>query len=178
MRRIINFLKIILSPKTWRYLSYLLNRLWLDNISAVPRLRYLGKGTVIEPTACFNVPENVSIGKNCHINRFCCLWASERSKIVIGDNGLMGPSVGIFSSNHGHDVGSTPMIDQPVEEKDIIIGNNVWLGAHVVILPGVKISDDVIVAAGAVVTKDVPANSVVGGVPAKVIGERGAVKKA
>lgn len=89
----------------------------------------------------------------------------------------MGPGVGIFSSNHGHERGGVPMINQAVEEKDVIIGNNVWLGAHVVVLPGVTIGDGVIVAAGAVVTKDIPSNVVVGGVPAKVIGERDAAKK-
>lgn len=171
MRRLAKFLRIIFSFKTWRYFGYLLNRLWLDNIAAVPKLQACGAGTVIEPTACFSNPENISIGERCHVNRFCCLWASPNAKITIGDHGLMGPSVAIFTSNHGHQ-GEGAMIDQPFEEKDVTIGKNVWLGAHVVILPGVTIGESAIIAAGAVVTKDIPSYVVAGGIPAKVIKER------
>lgn len=64
------------------------------------------------------------------------------------------------------------MNEQQWMEKDVIIGNGVWLGANAVIVPGLKIGDGSIVAAGAVVTKDVPTNSIVGGVPAKVIKAR------
>jgi acetyltransferase-like isoleucine patch superfamily enzyme len=160
---------IFFSLKTWRYLAYALNRLWLDNISAVPRLKACGEGTVIEPSACFNSPENISIGSNCHINRFCSIWASPNSKITIGDNGLMGPGVSIFSSNHGRNDTGAPMVEQEYEEKDVTIGNDVWLGAHAVILPGVTIGDSSVVAAGAVVSRDVPDGAVVGGVPAKLI---------
>jgi len=145
-----------------------LNRLWLDNISAVPRLRQRGPGTVIEPTATFNSPENISLGHDCHVNRFCCLWASEHASITIGDNGLMGPGVCIFASNHGTRAGS-PMRLQPYQEKDVVVGNDVWLGAGVVVLSGVRIGDGAIVAAGTVVTKDVPPAAVVGGVPARVL---------
>ena len=169
-------LMILTSPRTWKYFAYLLNRLWLDNISAVPRLRQLGEETVVEPTACFNSPENISIGKNCHINRFCCLFASPNSSISIGDNGLMGPGVRIFSSNHGTETGRN-MIDQPYVEKDIMIGNDVWLGANVVITAGVTIGDSTIVAAGATVTKDIPSGVLAGGVPAKVIKQRGIEKE-
>lgn len=169
--KLFKLLKILISPKTWKYFAYSLNRTWLDNISAVPRLKKLGSETVVEPSACFNSPENISIGSKCHVNRFCCLWASPNSSITIGNNGLMGPGVSIFSSNHGTDPG-TPMIEQPYREKDVMIGDNVWLGSHVVVLPGVRIGENTIIAAGAVVSKDIPANVIAGGVPAKIIKER------
>ena len=62
---------------------------------------------------------------------------------------------------------------QPYVEKDVIIGNNVWLGANVVVVAGVKISDGAVVAAGSVVTKNIPPNTIAGGVPAKSISSKG-----
>ena len=83
----------------------------------------------------------------------------------------MGPGVKIFSSNHGSSR-DMPMLDQPFTEKDVTIGNDVWLGANSVVVAGVTIADGALIAAGSVVTKDVLAYQIVGGVPAKVIGER------
>ena len=79
----------------------------------------------------------------------------------------MGPGVRIFSSNHGTEAGEN-MNQQEWVEKDVVVGNDVWLGANAVIVPGVKIGDGAVIAAGAVVTKDVPARVMVAGVPAKV----------
>jgi len=171
MRKVINFLRIVLDYKTYRYLIYYLNRLYLDNINAVRQLGARGKNTVIEPTAVLNCGKNIYIGENCHVNRFSCIWASENSKIKIGNNLLMGPGVSIFSSNHGIEK-TNVMINQPFVEQDVIIGNDVWLGANSTVTAGVKIGDGAIIAAGAVVTKDVAPHTIAGGVPAKFIKER------
>jgi acetyltransferase-like isoleucine patch superfamily enzyme len=77
----------------------------------------------------------------------------------------------MFSSNHRTDLG-IPMNLQPWEERDILVGNDVWIGANAVILAGVAVGDRAIVAAGAVVTRDVPPNTIVGGVPARIIGNQ------
>lgn len=127
----------------------------------------------IHPTASLRCGKNIYLGKNSHINQYCCIWASENSKIILGDNLLMGPGVKIFSSNHSYNDLSLPMNVQPFTEKDISIGNDVWIGANAVITAGVKIGDGSIVAAGAVVTKDIPPYCIAGGVPAKVIKQRG-----
>ena len=76
--------------------------------------------------------------------------------------------VKIFTSNHGTKT-DLPMNEQKWVEKDVNIGNDVWLGANAIVVPGVNIGDGCVVAAGAVVTKDIPAYSIAGGVPAKVI---------
>ncbi len=131
-----------------------------------------GKGVRIHPTASLRCGKNISLGENSHINQYCCVWASKNAKIILGDNLLMGPGAKIFSSNHGTEAGM-PMNRQEWVEKDVVVGNDVWIGANAVIVPGVKIGDGSIVAAGAVVTKDIPCNSVVGGVPARIIKERG-----
>ncbi|OFW63503.1 MAG: hypothetical protein A2Z35_06610 [Actinobacteria bacterium RBG_19FT_COMBO_36_27] len=125
----------------------------------------------IHPTASLRCGENISLGLNSHINQYCCIWASKNSKIVLGDNLLMGPGVKIFSSNHGTKVGIPMNIQTPIE-KDINIGNDVWLGANSVVVAGVTIGDGAIIAAGSVVTKDVPAYTIVGGIPAKPIKKR------
>ena len=122
----------------------------------------------IHPTASLRCGENIYLGENSHINQYCCIWASINSKIVLGDNLLMGPGVRIFASNHNTKLG-LPMNEQDWREKDVVVGNDVWLGANVVVVPGVTIGDSCVVAAGAVVTKDIPSSSIAGGVPAKVI---------
>ena len=125
----------------------------------------------IHPTASLRCGRNIQLGKNSHINQYCCIWASPNSRIILGDNLLMGPGVKIFSSNHGT-ASDDIMNQQEWVEKDIDIGNDVWIGANAVILPGVKIADGAIVAAGAVVTKDIEPYVIVGGVPAKQIKKR------
>ncbi|NPA51298.1 MAG: acyltransferase [Aquificae bacterium] len=118
-------------------------------------------------------PERIYIGDNSTIGAYNVLWAGkEKAVIKIGKNVMTGPYVKIFAFNHGIELSDTPMIEQPVVEKDVIIGNDVWIGAGAIILPGCKIGDGVVIAAGAVVTKDIPSNVIVGGIPAKIIKKR------
>lgn len=126
----------------------------------------------IHPTASIRNGHNVYLGANSHINRYCCIWAGDSSRIILGDNMLMGPGVTMFAVNHGTSV-ELPMTFQNRVYKDIVIGNDVWVGSGAIILAGVNIADGCIVAAGAVVTKDIKDKySIVGGVPAKPIGSR------
>ena len=130
------------------------------------------RGARIHATASIRNAQNVYVGKNSHINHLCCVWAGEKSKIILGDNLLMGPGVGLFSTNHSMNMGQ-PMTFQERKEASIVIGDDVWLGAHSVITAGTHIADGVIVAAGAVVTRSITQEGViVGGIPAKIIGER------
>ena len=127
----------------------------------------------IHPTASIRNPQNVYVGENSHINHLCCIWAGGDSCIRLGANLLMGPGVMMFAGNHGMSR-DMPMNQQPRKERDIVIGDDVWLGAGVVVTTGVRIADGVVVAAGAVVTKSIETPySIVGGVPARVIGSRG-----
>lgn len=130
-----------------------------------------GKDIRIHPTASLRCGRNISLGENSHINQYCCIWASSNARIVMGDNLLMGPGAKIFSSNHGIKRNEL-MNSQQWKEKDVVIGNDVWVGANAVIVPGVTIGNGVVVAAGAVVTKDIPAYTIAAGVPAKPIKAR------
>lgn len=106
---------------------------------------------------------NIQIGKNVFINSGVTLV--DLGGIKIEDQALIGPNATIITVNHPLD----PAKRRSVEPKPVTIGKNAWLGANSTILPGVTIGENAIVAAGAVVSHNVPANSVVAGVPARVI---------
>ena len=107
--------------------------------------------------------KNIYLGKNVFIN--CGCHFQDHGGIYIGDNVLIGSYVVFATINHGQrpdDRSSNYLLP-------IHIGNGVWIGSHATILPGVTVGDNAVIAAGAVVNKDVPKGAVVGGVPAKVI---------
>ena len=107
--------------------------------------------------------KNIHIGKNVFINMGCKF--QDQGGIFIGDGALIGHNVVLATLNHAISPGDrATMIPAPIH-----IGRHVWIGANATVLPGVTIGEGAIVAAGAVVTKDVPKNTMVGGVPARVI---------
>ena len=107
--------------------------------------------------------KNIHIGKNVFINSGCCF--QDQGGIVLGDGFLIGHQVVIATLNHDLD----PKKRGGMYPAPVVLGKNVWVGAHATILAGVTIGDDSVIAAGAVVTKNVPAGVVAGGVPARVI---------
>lgn len=95
------------------------------------------------------------------------------SGVTIGNHVMMGPECMIFTTNHGMDRLDIPMDQQPSSNiRPVMIGNDVWIGARVTILPGVQIGDGSVIGAGSVVTKNVEPCSVVAGNPAKLIRKR------
>lgn len=123
-----------------------------------------GKHVNFERGARFN-PE-LSIGDYSGVGVNCLV----SGRTYIGSHVMMGPDCIMYSYSHAHDRLDIPMDQQGFEEPTPIhIGDDVWVGARVIILPGVNIGSHCIIGAGAVVTKDVPDYAVVGGVPAKVI---------
>lgn len=89
----------------------------------------------------------------------------------------MGPDVTILTHTHNIERTDIPMGQQGMRVSEVVIGNDVWIGMRVIIMPGVKVGDGVVIGAGAVVTKDVPDFAIVGGVPAKIIRYRNSNEK-
>ncbi len=127
-----------------------------------------GTKVKISPFVFIKNPKNIFLGNNIFLNHNCCLWASKKGSIRIGDNVLFGPGVCVIASNHGTKLGLAIMHQEDID-KPIVIGSDVWIGANAVITAGVKIADGCVIGAGSVVTKNLTKNSIVGGVPAKLI---------
>ena len=107
--------------------------------------------------------KNIFMGDNFHADYNCTML--DLAEIRIGNNCLIGPDVGIYTAGHRLEPeGRTA----DVYGLPVTIGNDVWIGGHSTILPGVTIGDGAVVAAGSIVTKDVPSHSLVAGNPAKV----------
>jgi acetyltransferase-like isoleucine patch superfamily enzyme len=110
-----------------------------------------------------NFGRHIQMGKNVFINHACTFL--DLGGIIIEDDVLIGPKVSIITENHPVNPFERKMLDL----KSVTIKRNVWIGANSTILPGVIIGENSVVAAGSVVTKSVPANTLVAGVPAKFI---------
>lgn len=119
--------------------------------------------TVVFPPFYTNFGKFTQIGKNVFINHDCSFL--DLGGITIEDNVMLGPQVKLTSENHPLD----PRIRRQLLLGRVHIKRNAWIGAGATILPGVTVGENAIVAAGAVVNKDVPDNAIVGGIPAKLI---------
>ena len=181
------------SPKMKRLLDYLMMNQrdarprWYVRLLA-PLYQHRGSGSKIYHSVRMDTPpyRRFWLGRHSVIESFCCI-NNAVGDVTIGDytrigihNTIIGPvcignhvnlaqGITITALNHNFEDASKRIDEQGISTKPVVIGDDVWIGANAVILPGVTIDSHCVVAAGAVVTKDVPDNCVVGGVPAKVI---------
>lgn len=119
--------------------------------------------TILSPFYC-DYGYNIEIGENFFANMNLIIL--DGAKVKIGDNAFIAPNVGIYTAGHPLDAEQR---NRGLEYAyPVTIGNNVWIGAHVAILPGVTIGDGAVIAAGSIVTKDIPANALAAGNPCKV----------
>lgn len=123
-----------------------------------------GKNVNIEHGASFaqgcELDDGSGIGVNCRLY----------GKTIIGKDVLMGPECVFYTRNHRIDRLDVPMrLQGNLPEQPIVIGDDVWIGTRVIVLPGVHIGSHAVISAGAVITRDVPDYAVVGGVPARII---------
>ena len=144
----------------------------LNNSTSIDQIRKrLGEiigAEVDETTTVFapfytNFGKFITIGKRVFINHACSFL--DMGGIAIEDDVLIGPKVNLITENHP----LAPTERRALISKSIVIKRNAWIGAAATILPGVTIGENAVVAAGAVVSQDVPANTVVGGIPARHI---------
>ena len=137
-----------------RAMRALCGKLLLDNC---------GKNVNIEKGAIFS--SRVELGDNSGIG----IDARISGRCIIGNNVMMGPRCTIYTRNHAFDDITVPMREQGFqEEKPVYIGDDVWIGGNVIILPGVRIGSHSIIGAGSVVTKDIPEYAIAAGNPAQV----------
>jgi acetyltransferase-like isoleucine patch superfamily enzyme len=144
----------IFSKLRVKYLQHVLKIMKVGGNSAMVGSNvYLGKAN------------KITFGSGCRINEKVYL-----EEVTIGNDVLIAPNVSILSRMHEFSRTDIPITQQGYKkEKMVTIGNDVWLGRNVVVMPGVNIGDGAIVGAGSVVTNDVASYTVVGGIPAKVI---------
>lgn len=172
-----------------KYLYLIIYKLFLQYLPATDNRFYLSKKLIrpirsriaskcfesaskdvnIEKSADFGTGAGISLGNRSNLGINCRV----RGPLQIGDDVMMGPDVTILGPSHCHERTDIPMIEQGSQEPKLtVIGDDVWIGARAIILNGVRIGRGVIIAAGAVVTKDIPDYTIAGGVPAKVIKSR------
>lgn len=133
------------------------------------RLKYCGNRTQIDNNVYLNHPQNIEIGDYVSIRSDVQLYGL--GGIKIGKGSILAHGVEILSANHNYnskDLKSLPF-DERWDKRQVVVGKYVWIGANVMILPGVTIGEGAVIAAGSVVVKDVEDMAVVGGNPAKLI---------
>lgn len=138
----------------------------IEAICIARKLGSLGQGSPINPGVIVSFPNNIFIGDDVSIAPGVHLGASSQGAIFIGDRCAIAAGTRIVTATHDPD--SLPVARIGVN-KSVSIGADVWVGTAAIILPGVSIGDGAIVAAGTVVTNDVPTDCMVGGVPARLI---------
>lgn len=127
---------------------------------------WLGRSSVVESYCCINnAVGDVIIGDYTRIGLHCTVIGP----ICIGNHVNLAQGIVVTALNHNFNDNTKRIDEQGVSTKPVVIGDDVWIGANAVVLPGVTIGQHSVVAAGAVVTQDVPAYTVVAGVPAKVV---------
>ena len=140
---------------------------WNVRMDTPPYRRFcLGKKSVIESYCCINnAVGDVTIGDYTRIGIHCTVIGP----VCIGNHVNLAQGITVTALNHNFTDANSMIDEQGISTKPVIIDDDVWIGANAVILPGITIGRHVVVAAGAVVTKDVPPYSLVAGVPARVI---------
>lgn len=133
-------------------------------------MKLVGENARISHLVKIEGAENISIGNNSTITNHCIV--DGRGGLTIGDDVMVGFESIVITMTHRYRDPETPIRLQGFETAPIKIGNDVWIGARVIILPGVTIEDGAVIAAGAVVTHDIPSCVIAGGVPARIIGNR------
>ncbi|CTQ49341.1 acyltransferase [Jannaschia donghaensis] len=131
-----------------------------------------GTGVRIAPNASFRSGERIELGDAVQLGERVSLWAGKTTaRVMIGARTTLGPDVFVTAADYGL-AAATRIVDQPMEERDVVIGADCWIGTKAVITAGVTLGDGCVIGAGSVVTRNVPPGAIAAGVPARVIRQR------
>lgn len=161
--------KVMEQLKRTRSLLYKFNMTPWDDISSLSDIikqlfSKVGNVFITPPFYC-DYGFNIEVGNNFYANTGCTIL--DVAKVKIGDNCLFGPHVSIYTA--GHPIYPSTRNSGYECGREIIIGDNVWIGGNVIICPGVKIGSNVVIGAGSVVTKDIPSWTLCAGNPCRII---------
>lgn len=161
----------VLDPRAWLHLLKIVN--YYNVTNAVPaRQLTRGRSLNLSPTASLSNPQNIVLGERVRIGAHSSLWAGPgQGRIVLGDDVVIGPNVMVTAANYRFNDGS-PVNDQAMNEADVIVGRDAWIGAGAVLLPGAEVGDGAIIGAGAIVRGKVAPGDIVATTPAQPIGKR------
>jgi acetyltransferase-like isoleucine patch superfamily enzyme len=170
-KNVLGVLRSLIDPMTYAQVIRILH--FYNYAHVKPRRRLtMGPGAAIAPNVSLRNAERIFIGSGTKVGERGYLWAGDtEGRITIGKDCKFGPEVFVTASDYGlqPDKG---MFEQPRNERDIVIGDGVWLGARVFVGAGVTVGDGCVVSAGSVVTRDLPPNSIAVGIPARVVRRR------
>lgn len=164
-----------------KFVLYWLIAGWMPRSSLFPPAKWLRSVFAKWIMGGRNVGKHINIEHGAEFSSMCCIGdysgigihCTIEGPVVLGKNVMMGPWCNFYTRNHISDRTDTPMQLQGLSvPKPITVGNDVWFGSNVIVLPGVTIGDGCIIGAGAVVTKNIPEYSVAVGVPAKIVKSR------
>lgn len=170
-QRLLRLIGSTLDPRAYLHGVRLIN--YYNNLHVKPRRAMtIGAGVKISPTATFTEGRLIALGDRVAIGSRCRLWAGPtRGRITLGADALLGPDILLITANYRFNDGA-PVTEQAMDEADIAIGPDVWIGAKAVILPGTEIGQGAIIGAGSVVRGTVPPYAVAVGNPARVVSQR------
>jgi len=167
--------EVIKNVFTFIFIKEILMLIFYYILNHVKGLRKVNKGknVRIRPGVLLRDAERIYLGDNTMLNHGNILWAGKKNAIItLGSNVIVGPYVQIIAFNHGFSKIDEPILEQEYTEENIIVGDDVWIGAGAILVAGAKVGNGSIIAAGSVVTGEIPAYSVCAGIPAKVIKTR------
>ncbi|MGY3604056.1 MULTISPECIES: glycosyltransferase [unclassified Bradyrhizobium] len=169
--KIANGIRSLVDPMIWLHSLRILHFYGYKHVREKRKIT-MGSDQVFAPNVSIANGERITLGNRCHVGERVCLWAgNEIGRITLGDDVMIGPGAVVTASDYGL-VEGTPPAFQPKNERDIVIRAGAWIGANAVVTAGVTIGEGCIVGAGSVVTRDLPANMICGGVPARPIRPR------
>jgi acetyltransferase-like isoleucine patch superfamily enzyme len=168
------FLRLIVSaldPRAWAHLVKIVNYYNYTHLQEL-RKAQVARSANISPTASFANGQNIEIGPHVTLGADCRIWAGPgKARVVIGADALFAPDVMVTASTYRYNDGS-PVTRQAMDEADILIGDDCWIGRGAILLAGTELGRGVIVGAHSVVRGKFPDNAIIAGSPAKIVGQR------